>query len=67
MPAYLVVPAGKGPFAAILFGHWAMDGSPTRNRTEFLEEAVALVVVLQKIFWVQLVVAKNGPPPQYLV
>jgi cephalosporin-C deacetylase-like acetyl esterase len=41
VPAYLVVPAGTGPFAAILFGHWAMDGSPTRNRTEFLEEATA--------------------------
>jgi len=40
--AYLVVPSGKGPFAGILFGHWAMDGSPTRNRTEFLEEAIAL-------------------------
>lgn len=42
VPAYLVVPAGKGPFAGILFGHWAMKGSPTRNRIEFLEEAVAL-------------------------
>jgi cephalosporin-C deacetylase-like acetyl esterase len=42
VPAYMVVPAGKGPFAGILFGHWAMKGSPTRNRTEFLEEAVAL-------------------------
>ncbi|HEY0097874.1 MAG TPA: hypothetical protein VGB76_02870, partial [Pyrinomonadaceae bacterium] len=42
VPAYLVVPEGKGPFAAILFGHWAMKGSPTRNRTEFLDEAVAL-------------------------
>jgi dienelactone hydrolase len=42
VPAYLVVPEGKGPFAAILFGHWAMTGSPMRNRTEFLDEAVAL-------------------------
>jgi dienelactone hydrolase len=42
VPAYLIVPPGKGPLAAILFGHWAMDGSPMRNRTEFLEEAVAL-------------------------
>jgi cephalosporin-C deacetylase-like acetyl esterase len=41
VPAYLVVPSGKGPFAAILFGHWAMKGSPMRNRTEFLDEAVA--------------------------
>src|SRR5687767_2240526 len=36
VPAYLVVPEGKGPFAAIIFGHWAMGGSPMRNRTEFL-------------------------------
>lgn len=42
VPAYLVVPKGRGPFAAILFGHWAMKDSPTRNRTEFLDEAVAL-------------------------
>jgi dienelactone hydrolase len=42
IPAYLVVPHGKGPFAAIVFAHWAMAGSPTRNRTEFLEEAIAL-------------------------
>lgn len=42
VPAYLVVPEGKGPFAAILFGHWAMPGSPMKNRTEFLDEAVAL-------------------------
>ena len=42
VPAYLVVPAGKGPFAAILFGHWMMPGSPMMNRREFLEEAVVL-------------------------
>lgn len=42
VPAYLVVPEGRGPFPAILFGHWAMKDSPTRNRTEFLDEAVAL-------------------------
>lgn len=32
--AYLVVPKGKGPFAAILFGHW---GNGTRG--EFIPEA----------------------------
>ena len=42
VPAYLVVPAGKGHFAAVLWGHWMMDGSPYKNRTEFLDEAVAL-------------------------
>src|SRR5260370_34042379 len=32
--AYLVIPDGKGPFAAVLFGHW---GNGTR--TEFIPEA----------------------------
>lgn len=42
VPAYLVIPPGKGPFAAVLFGHWMMPGSPLRNRREFLDEAVVL-------------------------
>ncbi len=42
VPAYLVVPAGKGPFAAIIWGHWYMPGSAFMNRKEFLDEAVAL-------------------------
>ena len=42
VPAYLVVPAGKGPFAAILWGHWYMPGSAFLNRKEFLDEALAL-------------------------
>ncbi len=42
VPAYLVVPSGKGPFAAVLWGHWYMPGSEFRNRKEFLAEAVAL-------------------------
>ena len=42
VPAWLVVPDGKGPFAGILFGHWMMLGSPLKNRDEFLEEAVLL-------------------------
>jgi hypothetical protein len=40
--AYLVVPAGKGPFPAVIYGHWCMPGSEKKNRTEFLEEAVLL-------------------------
>src|SRR5215831_15224530 len=39
VPAYLVVPDGKGPFAGILYVHWLGDPSTT-NRTEFLDEAV---------------------------
>ena len=42
VPAYLVVPAGNGPFAAVIWGHWYWNNSPARNRTEFLDEAVAL-------------------------
>lgn len=42
VPAYLVLPEGRGPFAAVLFGHWMMPGSPLGNRREFLEEAVVL-------------------------
>ncbi|HXG65173.1 MAG TPA: hypothetical protein VNO70_08695 [Blastocatellia bacterium] len=33
--AYLVAPPGRGPFAALLFGHWGPG-----NRTEFLPEAM---------------------------
>jgi dienelactone hydrolase len=42
VPAYLVIPKGRGPFPAILFGHWMMPGSPLKNRREFLEEAIVL-------------------------
>jgi dienelactone hydrolase len=42
VPAYLVVPKGDGPFAAILWGHWLMPHSDTANRKEFLDEAVVL-------------------------
>lgn len=42
VPAYLVVPAGKGPFAAVIWGHWYWDNSAMRNRKEFLDEAVVL-------------------------
>ena len=42
VPAYLVVPEGKGPFAAVLWGHWYWQNSEFFNRKEFLEEAVAL-------------------------
>jgi len=42
VPAYVVAPEGKGPFAAIIWGHWYMPGSEFLNRKEFLDEAVAL-------------------------
>src|SRR5882724_6036084 len=40
--AYLIVPHGKGPFPAVIFGHWCMPGSEKKNRTEFLDEAIVL-------------------------
>jgi dienelactone hydrolase len=40
--ASLVVLPGKGPFPAVIYGHWCMPGSEKLNRTEFLDEAVVL-------------------------
>ena len=42
VPAYLVVPKGKGPFAGIIWGHWYWTNSEMRNRKQFLDEAVAM-------------------------
>lgn len=42
VPAYLVVPAGKGPFAAVVWGHWYWENSPMKSRRQFLDEAIVL-------------------------
>lgn len=42
VPAYVVRPKGNGPHPVVVFGHWLMDGSPLRNRGEFLEEAIVV-------------------------
>lgn len=42
VPAYLVVPEGKGPFAGVIWGHWYWQNSEFFNRKEFLDEAVVL-------------------------
>lgn len=42
VPAYLVIPKGAGKFAGIIWGHWMMPGAENANRSEFLDEAVAL-------------------------
>ena len=42
VPAYLVVPKGRGPFAAIVWGHWCWQNSSMKNRKEFLDEALVL-------------------------
>lgn len=38
--AFMIKPTGKGPFAGILFFHWL--GEPNGDRTQFVDEAVAL-------------------------
>ena len=35
VPAYIVVPKGKGKFAGVVWGHWYWANSPMRNRKEF--------------------------------
>jgi dienelactone hydrolase len=42
VPAYLVVPKRRGPFAAVIWGHWCWQNSSMRNRKQFLDEAVAM-------------------------
>jgi dienelactone hydrolase len=42
VPAYLVVPKGRGPFAAVIWGHWYWANSSMGNRKEFLDEAIVL-------------------------
>src|SRR5207247_1975837 len=37
VPAFLVVPPGKGPFPAVIFVHWGQS-----DRTEFLAESLIL-------------------------
>lgn len=39
VPAYLVLPAEKGKFPAVVYQHWGVPGA---NRSEFLDEAVEL-------------------------
>ena len=42
VPAYLVIPKGIEKSAAVIWGHWLMPGAANSNRTEFLNEAIAL-------------------------
>jgi dienelactone hydrolase len=42
VPAYLLIPSGKGPFAGIIWAHWLKPGSHLTDKDEFLEEAVTL-------------------------
>ena len=42
VPAYLVVPKRRGPFAAVIWGHWCWQNSAMKNRKQFLDEALTL-------------------------
>lgn len=42
VPASLVSPSGNGKFAAVLWGHWLMPNVTNSNKSEFLQEAIAL-------------------------
>ena len=52
VPAYLVRPAGKGPFAGIVYMHWGQG-----NRSEFLAEALLMAkagaasIMIDAPFW----------------
>ena len=67
--AYLVSPAtGSGPHAAILYVHW-LGEAKTTNRTEFLDEAVALagrgvVSLLVDTMWAEPGWYKNRVPEE---
>lgn len=41
MRAYLVLPAGTGPSPAVIYLHW-LSNDATANRSEFLDEGIAL-------------------------
>jgi len=60
VPAYLVLPPGKGPFGAIIWGHWCWENSAFRNRKEFLDEAVALAPAGVASLLIDLPVARPG-------
>jgi dienelactone hydrolase len=42
VPATLIIPSSNGKHAAVVWGHWLMPKAPNSNRSEFLEEAIAL-------------------------
>ena len=42
VPASLVFPNDTGKFAAVIWGHWLMPNATNSNKSEFLQEAVAL-------------------------
>jgi len=63
VPAYLVLPPGKGPFAAIIWGHWCWPNSEFRNRKEFLDEAVVLAPAGAASLLIDFPIARPGYVP----
>src|ERR1700739_2505162 len=63
VPAYLVLPPGKGPFAAVIWGHWCWENSEFRNRKEFLEEAVAIAPAGVASLLIDFPLARKGYVP----
>ena len=54
--AYVVTPPGLGPFGGALMVHWLGEGADVSNRSEFLQDALALaqrgiVSVLPNAMW----------------
>ena len=64
VPAYLVLPPGKGPFAAVIWGHWCWANSEFRSRKEFLDEAVALAPVGLASLLIDFPIARPGYVPE---
>lgn len=62
--AYLVMPPGKGPFAAIIWGHWCWPNSDLHNRKEFLDEAVALAPSGVASLLIDFPIARPGYVPE---
>ncbi len=63
VPAYLVLPPGKGPFAAVIWGHWCWANSEFRSRKEFLDEAVALAPAGVASLLIDFPIARPGYVP----
>src|SRR5258708_225803 len=57
VPAYLLVPGGKGPFAGIVFMHWG-EG----DRNEFLSEGMAFAKRGAVAIMIDAPYRRSGPP-----
>ena len=58
IPAYIITPPGRGPFPAVLYVHWL--GEHHSDRTEFMEEAMAMAAKGVKSLLLQAPWAQRG-------